>query len=955
MKRCGILICAVLLLCQQMLLPVAAETPEGEQPGVDVSTVTPASETELPDYADYAAANDTTAATASVTIEATGAQLPDDGSVEWKNQRLCWGTEPGAVTLTADIPADGWYAVSFEYIGLAGGGGDIEIGLQVDGAYPYAQAERFMLPRIWQNDGAVRTDTNGNEFAPEQIEVAVQRRGAMRDVNGFITEDLGVYLTAGVHAFTVNSYGEPFGLAAICLDPPAQVPARADWLANAGASYTGEEFAVEGEAAVYKSDRALIGLSDNSDPGVQPADAFKQRVNYIGGGNWSMPDETLTWTVTAPQAGVYKMGVHFRQNYLINATSYRSLKVKGKTQYAEQAYLAFDYKNNWQFTDRLADGNELLVYLDEGENELSLSVTLGLMSDYSAKMESLVLELGDMYRDIVAIVGESPDSGRDYELFDRVPDLEERMKALRDTVASLIEERRGDDKNIDDSVAMLKKIKVVLEKMLSHQYEAQKYKNTFYDGYSSLSAWLQEMKKMALDIDALIFTAPGTECRRTGAGFGEKTVFGFKRFLASFLLDYNTAGGVGGDEKLTLWVNWSRDQTLVLNSLINSRFTPETGISVTVRMTNASLLQGIMSGNGPDCALSESRTTPVNLAMRGALKDLSAYPDYEDVRSRFIEGAEEPYKYNGGVYALPSTQQFYMMFCRTDVLKEYGLSIPKTWEQFIDIAGVLMLHNMQVGLPYTQLTDIYQTNGGVAALNIFPSLLLQHGLSLYNADKTATSLGETETIRVFEDWTNYYTRYSLPQEYSFFNRFRVGLMPLAIQSYAQYSVLSAAAPEITGRWEMAEIPGVLQEDGTISNGQAGFGTGSVILEQSDNPEAAWKLLKWWTSADTQYRYALDIESILGVAGRYTSANTEAMLALDWGREARLTLTSQWNKVQEIAEIPGGYYVSRAIDQAFWNVVSQNENPKDMMKKWGEVADNEIETKIRQYSTEEAGR
>jgi hypothetical protein len=80
----------------------------------------------------------------------------------------------------------------------------------------------------------------------------------------------------------------------------------------------------------------------------------------------------------------------------------------------------------------------------------------------------------------------------------------------------------------------------------------------------------------------------------------------------------------------------------------------------------------------------------------------------------------------------------------------------------------------------------------------------------------------------------------------------------------------------------------------------------------------------------------------------------ATLKLDWGKGANEIIEGQWRKVKEIAEIPGGYYVSRAIDQAFWNVLTMNENPKDMMKKWGEVADVEITTKIEQYKKEEEG-
>jgi ABC-type glycerol-3-phosphate transport system substrate-binding protein len=237
-------------------------------------------------------------------------------------------------------------------------------------------------------------------------------------------------------------------------------------------------------------------------------------------------------------------------------------------------------------------------------------------------------------------------------------------------------------------------------------------------------------------------------------------------------------------------------------------------------------------------------------------------------------------------------------------------------------------------------------------------------LSVYNDDLTGTSFDDPDTMRVFEEWTDFYTKYNLPKEYSFFNRFRVGMVPLAIQTYGQYSALSAAAPEIKGKWAMAEIPGypVLDKDGNytynedgslkINNSQAGFGSACMILKDSEHKDAAWKMLKWWMSTDTQYRYALDIESILGVAGRYTSANVNATLRLDWGKGAENIIAGQWQKVQELAEIPGGYYVSRAIDQAFWNVLSMNENPKDMMRKWGEIADLEITTKIEQYKQDE---
>ena len=970
MRRFGMALCALALLCQMLVFPVAADT--APDAAAD-TTVAPATSSKDGTYDKYVEDHPAGAATAAVEVSAPSA-TQKDATVTVMDDGLYFSNETGAATWDVQIPADGWYAVAFTYSGVEGGSSDMELGLEIDGAYPYAEAERCVLPRLWVNDGATRQDSNGNQFAPEQTEDYAIQKKALRDVNGFVSEDLNVYLTAGTHSIKLHSFGEALMLYKIHLDVP-QVLLSLDeqvkaWEAAGVPYYDGDEIVVEGEGKglneenpvadiASKTDRSVIGQSDNSNPGVQPANAFIRQVNFIGGANWSMTDEAITWKLNAPKAGIYKVGFHFRQNYLVNASSYRSLKVNGEFQYAEQAALDFYYKNSWQFSDNLLAGGEtVLVYLNEGENTITLTVTLGEMDAFSAKMDDITYRLGEMYRDIIAIIGETPDANRNYDLFQRVGDLEQRMVQIHDEMEAMIEERKDEDGNIDDIAALLQKMNVVLEKMLKKQYQAQTYKSNFYDCYSSLSAQLQEMKNMALDLDCMVFAAPEKEYVRCTSGFFTKFAFGIERFIASFMLDYNTAAGVGGENTtpLTIWVNWSRDQTLVLNSLINGHFSAENpDISVTVRMTNASLLQGIMSNNAPDCSLSDSRTTPVNLAMRGALVDLSKFEDYDEVSKWFVEGADAPYRYRDGVYGLPSTQQFYMMFYRTDIFEKYGLvdengvaKPPKTWDEFVEYASILMLNNMEVGLPYTELTDIGQVNGGVASLNIFPSLLMQEGLSLYNEDRTGTSFATVDTMRVFQEWTDYYTKYNLPKTYSFFNRFRIGLVPMAIQAYGQYSALSAAAPEIKGRWEMAEIPGTLQEDGTINNSQAGFGSACMILEQSENPDAAWKLLKWWMRADTQRRYALDIESILGVAGRYSSANVEATTSLDWGKSASDILLSQWNKVEEIEEIPGGYYVSRAVDQAFWNVLTMNENPKDMMKKWGEVADVEIETKINQY-------
>ena len=116
-----------------------------------------------------------------------------------------------------------------------------------------------------------------------------------------------------------------------------------------------------------------------------------------------------------------------------------------------------------------------------------------------------------------------------------------------------------------------------------------------------------------------------------------------------------------------------------------------------------------------------------------------------------------------------------------------------------------------------------------------------------------------------------------------------------------------------------------------------------------NQKEAWEFLKWWTSTETQVRYSNNVESLLGMLGRIPTSNVEAFKQLSWNPKDLNKLIEQWEKVKELPEVPGGYYVTRSVDQAFWSVLNDNNNAKDSITKWSKVADNEIAEKIKEYS------
>ena len=95
--------------------------------------------------------------------------------------------------------------------------------------------------------------------------------------------------------------------------------------------------------------------------------------------------------------------------------------------------------------------------------------------------------------------------------------------------------------------------------------------------------------------------------------------------------------------------------------------------------------------------------------------------------------------------------------------------------------------------------------------------------------------------------------------------------------------------------------------------------------------------------------ANNVEAILGPSARVAVSNTDAFEGMSWDVDMRNDIVLARSRVREIPEIPGSYYLSRAIDHCFWNVVNSNKKPKNMLSQWGAEVDTEIERKWEQYT------
>lgn len=223
------------------------------------------------------------------------------------------------------------------------------------------------------------------------------------------------------------------------------------------------------------------------------------------------------------------------------------------------------------------------------------------------------------------------------------------------------------------------------------------------------------------------------------------------------------------------------------------------------------------------------------------------------------------------------------------------------------------------------------------------------GGTYYNDELTSTRFGSELALDAFKLFTSLYFDYSLDLTYDFYNRFRSGQMPLAISDYTEYNRLQVAAPEIRGLWSMTLLPGTKRSDGGIDRSVCAGSSSGVILSTTNKPEEAWEFLKWFASADAQAAFGVRVEAVLGASGRYAAANVLAFERLPWLRAQREVISAQREWMVGIPPVPGNYYVSRDIINAFRAVVLDGRNPRDALAEYDARINREIARKRAEFA------
>lgn len=861
--------------------------------------------------------------------------------------------ETGSIRWDVPVQSSGLYHVRIHYYPVEGKSSGIERRLELNGQVPFRGADVLLFDRVWGNrEEDIRRDDRGNDLRPRQVEQPEWQLASFRDSAGYFEEPFQFYFEKGTQDLMLTSLRESMAIDYIELYQEEDVPSYADLQASYETRglkpATPVMLKVQAEQAASKSSPTLSPISDRSSPSLEPYHVSKIRINAIGGINWKLPGEWIEWEIDVPEDGLYQIALKVKQDQLRGIYATRSLTIDGKVPFKEMKRIRFNYSPSWQ-TQVLGAGEEqpYQFHLEKGKHRIRMTVTLGDISPLLRTVESSVLELNEMYRKILMITSNQPDPLRDYQLERRIPEMTEVFERQAETlssVAAYLEEATGEQ---SDKVAILNAMVVQLKDMVARPETVPKRLDTFKINVGGLGTWILTVREQPITMDYLVVSQPGGSLPDANSSAIQQVKHELGAYVASYTEDYDSIGNVEQKkDAITVWITTGRDQAQVLKGLIDDSFTPDTDVSVQLRLVPPNiLLPATLSGEGPDVAMQMGEDIPVNYAMRNAAADLSKFPDFEEISERFRESGLTPYRYNDGVYALPEQQHFPMLFYRKDILNELGLEPPKTWQDVYNAIAVLQKHNMEFYLPIEDTLN----NANLVPNSTFAMLLYQNDGTFYTEDQKKSALDSEISMDAFKRWTQFYTNYKFPLKADFPNRFRTGEMPIGIADYTTYNMLTVMAPEIRNLWDFTIVPGTELPDGSIRHEVASATSAVMMLENAGNKEAAWKFMKWWTDEQTQIEYGREMEGLMGAAARYPTANIKALQQLPWPVKDYQNLEKQWKWVQGIPQLPGGYFTGRHLDNAFRKVVNANENPREALSDYVLYIDDEIELKRKEFN------
>ena len=840
----------------------------------------------------------------------------DHGNAE----AAAWGPTD-RVSINVTVPSTGLYRFALSFFPLSDDYLDLETAVTVNGETPFTEADQIILYKRWQADSAFGIDRYGNDFYGSQSQVDAWIDQSFYDPMGLYVEPLAFRLEAGANTITLTRIKGDFLLGDFTVIGTMEWPTYDAYLGAGQAADTETLITCETEIPAAKSSSSIqAGVS--RDLYVTPFSIRIMKLNVLSGYSWSSERETVWYDVFVETAGFYQLTFKVLQNVIANSAVFRTLYVNGVIPFAEAATLGIGFSPKWQnYSPADPEGEPYLFWLEAGTNSIALAVNLAPYRDTFYAVKSVLKSVNQLSLDIKKLTGNQLDEERDWNITDNMPTIVADLTAMADALEA--EQNRLDAINLSDKASEgesgLKIAVRNLRFLAAKPNDIPKNITMLSTSSSSVASTIGSIISMLLysplDLDKFYVSA-GADIPAANAGFFQSAWLAIKRFFLSFF-DERYASAADPEE-LEVWVNRPKQYVDLIQKMVDESFTTATGIPVKVSVMAAEgkLILANSAGQNPDVAVGVSSWLPYDLGLRGAILDLTTFsddPEFAATLQLFHPQSLIPMVYSEGLYGLPDTENFYVLFYRTDILDTLGLDVPDTWNDVTEMMPVLKRYGMNFYISLSSATSLKSFDSTLP-------FLFQYGSSVYHADAFTAAVDDTASIAALTMMTELYTIYAMDVAVtSFYNDFRLGVSPIGVGDFGMYITLLNAAPDIQGLWGIALLPGVDQGDGTINRSAPGAQTANMVFANTEKKEQSWAFLKWWASTSTQSDFASLLIATLGKEYLWNSANQSAFQAAGFASDDVEVILEQWSWLRELPKVPGSYQVELEISN-LWNSV-----------------------------------
>ncbi len=871
---------------------------------------------------------------------------PLTDKVGYPNLVYDW-TDDSVISFDVTVPTEGLYQINLDFYSLSEDYLDLELAIKINGEYQYKEMQQIILYKLWRQDDSFTVDRYGNDFFGSQTQAFEWIHQDFCDPMGLFSEPLKFRLNAGLNSIQLSRIKGNIKIGNITLQGEQQLMSYQAYSQNK--SLVNEDLKLEYEAEIPTIKNASnIQSAVSRTVNVTPYSVKQLKLNTLSGLTFNSERESVEYSVEVPEDGYYYLTLKVLQSTITNGVVFRTLRINGEVPFEEAYELPIEYHSKWQ-NYTLGGNNPYLIHFNQGVNTVSLSVCLSPYQSAYYQIDQMLDDINHLSLQIKKLTGNQLDEDRDWEITDFLPNIvtelthsADQLEIIKNDIAALSETSK-----LSEMESLLKIAIRNLRFLAKDPNEIPKNITLLSTSSNSIASTLGNviglLLNSPLDIDKF-YLHTEVELPKANANFIVRFWVSIKRFFLSFF-DMRFVPDTDGTE-LTVWVNRNKQYVDLIQKMVDEDFTKNTSIKVNVSVMAAEgkLILANSAGKAPDVALGVSSWLPYDMGIRGAIKDLTEFSDDSEFAQTLDYYQTEsliPFVYDNGIYGLPDTENFYVLFYRTDIMNTLEISIPETWEEVKDIMPILKRYGMNFYLPLSSGTSL-------KAFDATLPFLFQYGSTIYANDAFTVDLDNPQSVNALETMTELYTIYSMDITVSsFYNDFRLGLSPIGVGDFGMYITLLNAAPDIQGLWKIALLPGVDQE-GVINRSAPGAQTANMIFENTEKADESWAFLKWWASTATQIDFTNRLLSTFGKEYLWNSANTEAFESLNILEEDIEIIQEQWTHLKELPKVPGSYQVELEISNLWNSVVIDRQNLRVLLNDGIPQMNREIAKKMAEF-------